>query len=285
MSWRLSRGPCRRASAICSCVSGTPPAAGRTLRTPRSRSGPRAGGSRRERARGAPGPRAFPGRRREPARARRAAAARNRRSPATISNLRPAARRRAAGRCRARESRPRAPPALPRGSPAGAGTAPVDEPRRSRPRGACSTWNILVLPGSRAESPRPRAGLRFILQRLPRRAQQLPRERQVRLRALRLDVVGEHGLAEGRRLGEPDVARNHGFEHPVSEMLADVVDDLSSEVSPLVEHRQDDAFEASSRVEGVAHPLDGIRGARSPPRGRSTPSASARAPSRPPRAR
>src|SRR5262249_26108482 len=86
--------------------------------------------------------------------------------------------------------------------------------------------------------------------------QELASERQIRLGALRLDVVGEDGLAEGRRLPQANVSRNHGFEHFLAEVAADVLDDLSCEVSPLVEHGQDDALDREERVEGLPYPLD-----------------------------
>src|SRR4029453_14196525 len=89
--------------------------------------------------------------------------------------------------------------------------------------------------------------------------EQLSSEGEVGLGPLGLDVVRQNRLPEGRTLTKSDIARNHGFENLVAEMMTDVVDDLFGEVSPLVEHRQDDAFHREKGVEQVFDPLDSLQ--------------------------
>ena len=56
-----------------------------------------------------------------------------------------------------------------------------------------------------------------------------------------------------RRFAEPDVARDHGAEHFFLEELPHVGRDLLAQVRPLVEHRQQHAFDVERGVERRAH--------------------------------
>ena len=62
-----------------------------------------------------------------------------------------------------------------------------------------------------------------------------------------------HRHAVARRLAEPDVARDDGAKHFLLEELADVGRDLLPEIRPLVEHRQQHAFDVERRIERRAH--------------------------------
>src|SRR5207248_7945746 len=71
----------------------------------------------------------------------------------------------------------------------------------------------------------------------------LLRERQVALRALRLDVVEEGGKPVARRLGKAHVARHDRLVDLAGEIGADVVHHLPGEVVAGVEHGEDDTVE------------------------------------------
>src|SRR3989475_6300903 len=66
---------------------------------------------------------------------------------------------------------------------------------------------------------------------------------QVRLRPGGCDVVHEHWRPVARRLRQPDVAGDHGFEHLVRKMLTYLIGYLPVEVVPPVEQGQEDAFD------------------------------------------
>src|SRR5690606_29956400 len=86
--------------------------------------------------------------------------------------------------------------------------------------------------------------------RRPRRTRhQLARQREVALRADRLDVVQHDGLAETRRLREPYVARDGGAVDAVAEVLLGLVRDLAREVQPLVEHGQQHTVYLQARID------------------------------------
>ena len=76
-----------------------------------------------------------------------------------------------------------------------------------------------------------------------------PASCDVGLRARAAEVVEQHRLAVGRRLGDPHVARDHGLVDPVAEEAAHVGRDLLGEVVAAVEHGQHDALELEQRIE------------------------------------
>src|SRR5689334_24498488 len=86
--------------------------------------------------------------------------------------------------------------------------------------------------------------------------QQLPAELEIRLGAAGLDVVGESAFSERWGFSQTDVPGNYRVEHLLSQMAANVLDDLFSEVSALVVHGQDDPLDPQQRVEGLLDPVD-----------------------------
>ena len=50
-------------------------------------------------------------------------------------------------------------------------------------------------------------------------------------------VVERDGLAVAGSFGEPDIARDHGFEQLVAKEVAEIFGDLLGEVGAVVEHR------------------------------------------------
>ena len=71
-------------------------------------------------------------------------------------------------------------------------------------------------------------------------------------------VVGEDRLAETGGFGQADAAGNDGFEDLVFEELPQVGGDLAGEVGPVVEHREQNAFDFERMVEGLADAVDGV---------------------------
>jgi hypothetical protein len=60
-----------------------------------------------------------------------------------------------------------------------------------------------------------------------------------------------------RGFAEPDVARNDGGVDPILEERPDVLCDLLTQVRPLVIHRQQDAGDVETGVEGRPHASKG----------------------------
>src|SRR5689334_10175391 len=71
-------------------------------------------------------------------------------------------------------------------------------------------------------------------------------------------VVGENRLAETWGFGEADASRNDGFEDLVLEELAEIVRDLTGQVRPVVEHREQDAADFQWMVKALSNTIDGV---------------------------
>ena len=84
--------------------------------------------------------------------------------------------------------------------------------------------------------------------------EELARQREVALRALRLHVVEERRLAVRRRLAQPNVARDDRVED--AEVALHLFGDLVREVIARVEHRENDTLDLELRVD-PAHAVDG----------------------------
>ena len=63
------------------------------------------------------------------------------------------------------------------------------------------------------------------------------------------------GLPKLGRFGEPDIARDHGLEDAVAEVLAGVGGDLSRQVESGVEHGEQHTIDVQGRVERFLHAL------------------------------
>ena len=162
------------------------------------------------------------------------------------------------------------------GEPGGA----ADRRRRRAPSAGRSLSSEALVPiadgrrravgpvGISAASPRPRPPLRCGTiarhrgYRLgPRRATapavgDLPRRVEVAHRPARARVVGEHRLAVARRLGDLHAARDHGAQHRVAEVAADLVGDLVGELRAAVVHGQQDRRDVQVGVEVRPHEVD-----------------------------
>src|SRR5262245_58986587 len=75
------------------------------------------------------------------------------------------------------------------------------------------------------------------------------RELEVRFAANAFEIVDQHRLAVGRRLGDAHVARDHGVVDLAAHELAHVRDDLVRQVVAAVEHGQHDAVDRQVRIE------------------------------------
>src|SRR5690606_28961521 len=93
---------------------------------------------------------------------------------------------------------------------------------------------------------------------------QLPRQREVALRARGLDVVQHDRLAETRRLRQPYVARDGGAVDAVAEVLLRLVRDLAREVQPLVEHRQQHTVYLQARIDVTLNETHRVQELRQP---------------------
>src|SRR5579875_273482 len=68
----------------------------------------------------------------------------------------------------------------------------------------------------------------------------------------------DHGLAEAWRLSDPDIAWNHGVEHQVGEMRADLSLYVLSQTGPRVVHRHDHPGYGQARVQFPLHQRKGV---------------------------
>src|SRR5947209_16917856 len=89
--------------------------------------------------------------------------------------------------------------------------------------------------GSSVPSPRPSAlrelsGLFMV--------ENLFGEFDIAFGAARSRIVSQNRLPEARRFRQPNAPRNHGFEDLVLEKLFQIIRDLSGQICPIVEHRQ-----------------------------------------------
>src|SRR3989454_7056486 len=83
----------------------------------------------------------------------------------------------------------------------------------------------------------------------------LARQGDIRLRAFAFAVELHGGRAEARRLGEPYVARNHGFVHLLAEVLLQLRRHLLRERIARGVHRSKQPFDIELRVQVLAHPF------------------------------
>src|ERR1051326_1524177 len=89
-------------------------------------------------------------------------------------------------------------------------------------------------------------------------------EREIILRAARVDVVEQRRLPVARALAQAHVARDDGVKQQLGKMLADLVGDLVREVVPDIEHREQDAFEMEAGVQLALDELDRLEERREP---------------------
>src|SRR5512145_2735714 len=68
-----------------------------------------------------------------------------------------------------------------------------------------------------------------------------------------------HGLSMAGRLAQPHVPWNHSFENFSGEISKDLVPDLSGHACAAIEHCENDATDAESRVEAFADELDRLQ--------------------------
>ena len=73
--------------------------------------------------------------------------------------------------------------------------------------------------------------------------QELAGQLEVGLGPARSRVIKRHRLAMAGRLGQPDIARNHGLEKPLLEIFAQRLGHLLRQIRPVVVHGQQHAFD------------------------------------------
>src|SRR5208283_902801 len=83
-------------------------------------------------------------------------------------------------------------------------------------------------------------------------------ERQIGQGAARLLVVKQGGLAEARRLGQADIAGNHGTEHLLPEVLDQLRGHLVRQIVARIEHSAQQALDLQLRIDAGADLLDGL---------------------------
>ena len=108
---------------------------------------------------------------------------------------------------------------------------------------------------------------------------------EVGLRPGAVRVVMDHGAAEARRLADADVARDHGVEDELGEVLAHLALDVLRQAGAAVVHGQHHPGEVRRGLALALDQSDACREARPGPRARSTRSARGRSRGRPRRAR
>src|SRR5688572_477530 len=130
--------------------------------------------------------------------------------------------------------------------------------RRTPPAfSAARTPSELAMSPMRAARPRPRRDgfpLSFIGLSSGRMELSLPPydfggEAQIGLAAGAFEIVKQGRLAVGRRLGEPNVARNDGVVDEVAKLIAHVLQHLVGEVVAAVEHGHHHALDGKPRIE------------------------------------
>src|SRR5215510_6496647 len=85
------------------------------------------------------------------------------------------------------------------------------------------------------------------------------RKLQIRFAADAFEIVDQHRLAVGRRLGDAHIARDHGVVDLGSHELPDVGDDLVGQIVAAVKHGQHDAVDRQVRIERSLHLLHGLQ--------------------------
>src|ERR1700678_3213396 len=78
-------------------------------------------------------------------------------------------------------------------------------------------------------------------------------ELEISVAADAFEIINQHRLAVGRRLGDAYVARDHGVVDLVTHELPDVGDDLVGQVVARVEHREHDAVDREIWIERRAN--------------------------------
>src|SRR5262249_52002939 len=81
-----------------------------------------------------------------------------------------------------------------------------------------------------------------------------PRKVEIAFGSLTTNVVEHDWLSKAGCLTEPDVSWDHRFEYLLLEVLADLFDDLTGEVGPVIVHGQKNPFDLESRVQGGSNP-------------------------------
>ena len=77
-------------------------------------------------------------------------------------------------------------------------------------------------------------------------------------------IVEHHGLAVARRLAEPDVSWDDGFEDLTREVAMDFLADLHGHAGPTIEHGQHDPADVERRIQPLPNELDGLQQVREP---------------------
>ena len=81
------------------------------------------------------------------------------------------------------------------------------------------------------------------------------RQLQIGFAADALQIINQHRLAVGRRLGDAHVAGDHGVVDLAAHELPHVGDDLVRQIVAGIEHGQHDAVDRQVRIERRAHLL------------------------------
>jgi hypothetical protein len=83
-------------------------------------------------------------------------------------------------------------------------------------------------------------------------------EFDVAFRSSGADIVSENRFAVAGGLGEANAAGNHGFEDLAGEELPEILSDHASQVGAVVEHGEEDSFNAEVMAEGIADLVNGV---------------------------
>ena len=110
-----------------------------------------------------------------------------------------------------------------------------------------------IAPVSASAAPGPGASC------APASRQQLVSQRGVAASAYGRRLVPGQRDSEAGRLGDSDISRDDGREHPVAKVLRGLGRYLAREVEALVVHRQQDAFDGQSRVQVALDQPDGVQ--------------------------
>src|SRR5439155_12306704 len=103
-----------------------------------------------------------------------------------------------------------------------------------------------------SSAPRPRPSPLLYM------VQHLPGQFEIGGGAAGPQIVEHHGLAVARSFTEPDVAWNQGLEDFFWKVPVNLVANLERQAGPPVEHRQDNARDAESPIQALAHELHGL---------------------------
>src|SRR6266852_6333759 len=151
---------------------------------------------------------------------------------------------------------------------------------RERPMASAASWCVsLNSPISRCTPPASSSGLRFSLWMFSTSAMAsadesgtsrasagisarpaifAARQGDIRLRAFAFAVELHGGRAEARRLGEPYVARNHGFVHLLAEVLLQLRRHLLRERIARIVHGSKQPFDIELRIQVLADLFDRV---------------------------